>query len=166
MLFKIGDFDPDDDGTAGESSCNNQAPKVEDSEPEEQVTGVEGRTCDDKADCKAKPGSTVLMCEWLSSDEEEEFPSWNHNEQPGFMSKYRVDSHYPPVTKHQKAQRSITFIHSKQPDVFAELFHTLFYTIAMILDNQADKSLRRLDTHSHSFSQLKLLPGAIDLLQH
>ena len=131
--------------------------------PEEQVTGVEGMTYD-KADCKVRPGPTVLKGEWMSSDDEEEFPSWNHNEQPGFMSKYRVDSYNPPVTKHQKAQRNITFIHSKQPDVFAEPFHTLFYTIAMILDNQANKSLRRLDTHSHSFSQLKLLPGAIDLL--
>ena len=152
LLFKIGDFDPDDDGTAGESSCNNQAPKVEDSEPEEQVTGAEGRTSDDKADCKVKPGPTVLKCEWLCSDDKEKFPSWCQNEQPGFMSKYRFYSYNPEVTKNQKAQCNITFIHSKQPDVFAEPFHTLFYTISMILDNQADKSLRLLETHSRSFS--------------
>ena len=34
----------------------------------------------------------------------------------------------------------------------------------MILDNQADKSLRLLDTRSRCFSQLVLLPGATDLL--
>ena len=121
LLFKIGDFDPDEDGI-GEASCNDQAPKVEVNRPEEQVTGVEGMTSDDKADCKVRPGPTVLKGEWMSSDDEEEFPSWNHNEQPGFMSKYRVDSYNPPATKHQKAQRNITFIHSKQPDVFAEPF--------------------------------------------
>ena len=60
---------------AGEARCNNQAPKVEDPKPEEQVTGEEGMTSDDKADCKVKPGPTVLKCEWLSSDEKEEFPS-------------------------------------------------------------------------------------------
>ena len=107
---------------------------------------------DDKADCKVKPGPTVLKCEWLSSDDKEEFPSWCQNEQPGLMSKYRLDSHNPSVTKHEIAQGNIKFIHLKQPDVFAEPLHTLFYTISMILDNQADKSLRLLDTHSRSFS--------------
>ena len=34
----------------------------------------------------------------------------------------------------------------------------------MIFDNQAGRSLRLMDTQSHSFSQLELLPGAIDLL--
>ena len=35
LLFKIGDFDPDEDDKAGEEAiCNNQAPKVKDSKPE------------------------------------------------------------------------------------------------------------------------------------
>ena len=118
---------------------------------------------DDKADCKVKPGPMVLKCDHMGSDDNEEFPSWNQNEQPGFMSKYGFDIQ-PSFTVHQKTQRNIIFIHSKHPDLFAEPFHTLFYTIAMILDNQADRSLRLLDTQSHSFSQLELLPGAIDLL--
>ena len=94
---------------------------------------------------------------------EEEFPSWHQNEQPGFMNTSGLD-YRPNCSGTQRVDQDILRIHAHKPDVWAEPFHTLFHTIAVILDNQADVPLRSLDEMGHTFLQVSRLREGKELL--
>ena len=64
----------------------------------------------------------------------------------------------------QRVDQDILLIHAHNPDVWAEPFHTLFHTIAVILDNQADASLRSLDEREDTFLQVSMLHEGKELL--